>query len=152
VSHDRALLRGVCDEFLLVGEGVVAPFDGDLEDYASWLGKRQTPAAPADAIAAAGARRDGGGEARRRNANARQKLAPLRKSLQQIEASLATLAAQRQSLEQQLADPDFYVTASAAAQRDSAALHARLGAEIDLAETRWLELSAELEAAESAPQ
>ena len=154
VSHDRALLRGVCDEFLLVGEGVVAPFDGDLEDYASWLGKRQTPAASPDAVqvAPASTRRDGGGEARRRNANARQKLAPLRKELQQIEASLAALSAQRQIVEQQLADPAFYATASAAAQRDCAALHAKLGAEIDLAETRWLELSAELEAAESVPQ
>ena len=33
VSHDRALLRAVCDEFWLVGRGGVAPFDGDLDDY-----------------------------------------------------------------------------------------------------------------------
>ena len=39
VSHDRALLRGACDRFLLVANGVVAPFDGDLEDYAGWLAR-----------------------------------------------------------------------------------------------------------------
>ncbi|MGQ9724674.1 MAG: ABC-F family ATP-binding cassette domain-containing protein, partial [Tepidimonas sp.] len=33
VSHDRALLRSVCDEFWLVSNGAVAPFDGDLDDY-----------------------------------------------------------------------------------------------------------------------
>src|SRR5690606_40590811 len=33
VSHDRALLRAVCDEFWLVGRGRVEPFDGDLDDY-----------------------------------------------------------------------------------------------------------------------
>ncbi|MCA0327730.1 MAG: ABC transporter, partial [Proteobacteria bacterium] len=33
VSHDRALLRSVCDEFWLVARGGVAPFDGDLQDY-----------------------------------------------------------------------------------------------------------------------
>ncbi len=37
VSHDRALLRSVCDEFWLVGAGGVAPFDGDLDDYQKYL-------------------------------------------------------------------------------------------------------------------
>jgi ATP-binding cassette, subfamily F, member 3 len=37
VSHDRALLREVCDEFWLVTRGGVAPFDGDLDDYQRWL-------------------------------------------------------------------------------------------------------------------
>ena len=37
VSHDRALLREVCDEFWLVTRGGVAPFDGDLDDYQKWL-------------------------------------------------------------------------------------------------------------------
>jgi ATP-binding cassette subfamily F protein 3 len=37
VSHDRALLRSVCDEFWLVGSGEVKPFDGDLDDYQKYL-------------------------------------------------------------------------------------------------------------------
>ena len=37
VSHDRALLRSVCDEFWLVGRGGIAPFDGDLDDYQKYL-------------------------------------------------------------------------------------------------------------------
>jgi ATP-binding cassette subfamily F protein 3 len=37
VSHDRALLREVCDEFWLVAGGRVEPFDGDLDDYQRWL-------------------------------------------------------------------------------------------------------------------
>jgi ATP-binding cassette subfamily F protein 3 len=37
VSHDRALLRAVCDEFWMVGRGKVAPFDGDLDDYQKYL-------------------------------------------------------------------------------------------------------------------
>ena len=43
VSHDRALLRSVCDEFWLVTRGGVEPFDGDLDDYQRYLldeGKR----------------------------------------------------------------------------------------------------------------
>jgi ATP-binding cassette, subfamily F, member 3 len=37
VSHDRALLREVCDEFLIVADGHLQPFEGDLEDYQRWL-------------------------------------------------------------------------------------------------------------------
>ena len=37
VSHDRALLRAVCDEFWMVSRGGVAPFDGDLDDYQRYL-------------------------------------------------------------------------------------------------------------------
>jgi ATP-binding cassette subfamily F protein 3 len=37
VSHDRALLRAVCDEFWLVTKGGVEPFDGDLDDYQQFL-------------------------------------------------------------------------------------------------------------------
>ena len=47
VSHDRALLRAVCDEFWMVSRGGVAPFDGDLDDYQRYLldeAKRQREA------------------------------------------------------------------------------------------------------------
>jgi ATP-binding cassette subfamily F protein 3 len=37
VSHDRSLLRSVCDEFWLVSRGGVEPFDGDLDDYQRYL-------------------------------------------------------------------------------------------------------------------
>jgi energy-coupling factor transporter ATP-binding protein EcfA2 len=40
VSHDRALLREVCDEFWLVAAGGVRPFDGDLDDYQRWSARR----------------------------------------------------------------------------------------------------------------
>jgi ATP-binding cassette subfamily F protein 3 len=40
VSHDRALLRAVCDEFWLVADGRIQSFDGDLDDYQRWLLER----------------------------------------------------------------------------------------------------------------
>jgi ATP-binding cassette subfamily F protein 3 len=63
VSHDRALLREVCDEFWLVTRGGVSPFDGDLDDYQKWLldvsralAKGQPPPpVPGQALAAAAA-------------------------------------------------------------------------------------------------
>jgi len=56
VSHDRALLRSVCDEFWLVGRGTVGPFDGDLDDYQAYLleeARRRREAARAGGSAAA---------------------------------------------------------------------------------------------------
>jgi ATP-binding cassette subfamily F protein 3 len=47
VSHDRALLREVCDEFWLVTGGAVEPFDGDLDDYQKWLLEQSRDAAKA---------------------------------------------------------------------------------------------------------
>jgi ATP-binding cassette, subfamily F, member 3 len=55
VSHDRALLRSVCDEFWLVGRGSLAPFSGDLDDYQRYLleeSKRLREEARGDAAAA----------------------------------------------------------------------------------------------------
>ena len=41
VSHDRAMLRASCDQFLLVADGKAIVFDGDLEDYAAWLSQQR---------------------------------------------------------------------------------------------------------------
>ena len=54
VSHDRALLRAVCDEFWMVGRGAVGPFDGDLDEYQRYLldeAKRQRELAKNEAAA-----------------------------------------------------------------------------------------------------
>jgi ATP-binding cassette subfamily F protein 3 len=37
VSHDRHLLRACTDQFMIVAEGKLKPFDGDLDDYKTWL-------------------------------------------------------------------------------------------------------------------
>lgn len=54
VSHDRHLIGLVCDKFVRVADGVVEPFDGDLDDYAAWLRSRgNEPKKAAEAKAAA---------------------------------------------------------------------------------------------------
>jgi ATP-binding cassette subfamily F protein 3 len=37
VSHDRHLLRATTEQFLIVADGRLEPFDGDLDDYRDWL-------------------------------------------------------------------------------------------------------------------
>ncbi len=44
VSHDRHLLRATTDQFIMVADGKVSPFDGDLDDYKDWLYKTKLAA------------------------------------------------------------------------------------------------------------
>jgi ATP-binding cassette subfamily F protein 3 len=46
VSHDRHLLRATTDEFIIVADGKLQPFDGDLDDYKDWLLKTKLPLPP----------------------------------------------------------------------------------------------------------
>ena len=149
VSHDRALLRSVCDEFWLVSRGGVEPFDGDLDDYQRYLleeGKRVR-----EELKQAG----------------RAAEAPV------IEAKLATVATRKpvssgkiKSLKQKLEKLD---KSMAALQAEKAAFEARLGGtlsveeiteigkqlqhvidELAIEEGEWLELSGEIEDLEAA--
>ncbi len=51
VSHDRHLLRATTDEFLIVADGKLQPFDGDMDDYRDWLFKTKLAAEKAAAAA-----------------------------------------------------------------------------------------------------
>ena len=141
VSHDRGLLGGVCDEFLRVRAGRVEPYDGDLADYARWLGESDEPTAPAAAAATTPTadRR----EQRRLEAEHRNRLAPLRAELRRIEEALARHEAERRDLEAKLADPALYAEPGTA--RELPLRHGRLLAEIAALEERWIEIGERLE-------
>jgi len=136
VSHDRGLLRSVCDQFWLVADGVVQDFDGDLDDYAGWLEKRAgsaaTPSTPKPRA-----------EGRRKGADSRRELAPKRQEIKAIETSLAKLAQERTRVEAELAGLDF--ARDPAHARKVTERHAAIRHEVEQMETRWLELSERLE-------
>ena len=147
VSHDRGLLRSVCDQFWLVADGVVRDFDGDLEDYAGWLEKRagsaSTPAAPKPRN---DDRRSASKDKRRKDEGARRDLAPKRQEIKAIETSLAKLAQERTRLETELAGLDY--ARDPAHARKVTERHAVVAREVEQLETRWLELSERLESAD----
>lgn len=159
VSHDRALLRSVCDEFWLVGRGGVAPFDGDLDDYQRYLLEEARRVREQAAAAAAPASPAASGsdadpkltpqEQRKLQAQQRQQLAtrlkPLKKERDQAEQRIATLEAEKAQLEGRLA--------TVLTPADIAETGRRLKAvadELGDLEERWLALAGEIEAAEAA--
>lgn len=125
VSHDRALLRSVCDEFWLVSHGGIAPFDGDLDDYQRYLldvakQKREAAQTPTRAIPAADSEASEStppsthGDASRVHPGEQRKLEAQRR--QQLADQLKPHKKQRDQLEKQLE----------ALQTEQAELHARL--------------------------
>ncbi len=167
VSHDRALLREVCDEFWLVARGQVQPFDGDLDDYQKWLldvsraaAKGQPPpdpprapvvdapvpatpkAAPTRVAAkpapAPRADRQGAKHARVRQSEATR---PLRTELQRIDERMARLTAEKAEVERLLSGPGSAPDGYGELGRRLA----HVSAEMSMLEDRWLAAQTELE-------
>ena len=145
VSHDRTLLRGACDSFLLVANGAVSAFDGDLDDYAAWLAKSGRPRGALES-SEAGPASPSRQEQRRLDAEARNRLTPLRNEQRRLESQLEKLGAERQRLETELADPATYTTKPPEEGRRLTARHTEIVREIATLEERWLEVMSELEA------
>jgi ATP-binding cassette subfamily F protein 3 len=159
VSHDRGLLRSVCDQFWLVADGLAQDFDGDLEDYAGWLEKRAgsaaTPAAPTARKNQSDHRKEDrkkdsrgdsrNGDSSRKDA-ARKESGPKRQEVRAIETSLDKLGQERAKLEKDLAGMDF--ARDPAHARKVGERHSAVLREMEQLETRWLELSERLESAD----
>jgi ATP-binding cassette subfamily F protein 3 len=169
VSHDRHLLRAVCDEFWLVSRGGIGPFDGDLDDYQRYLldvakqareAQRQEQkdlknaaaepvvAAPAPVAASPAPAISRSPEQRKLDAQRRQQraeqLRPLKKELEQSEKRMAALNTEKRALEETLSQPASPVTLADTGRRLKA-----VNDELEALELRWLELGEQLEAANS---
>jgi len=147
VSHDRHLIRSIADELWLVHDGRLEPFDGDLDDYAAWLSglrARREAEVTDEAPAGAAARR----ARKRAEAERRNQLSPLRAAVRTAEEDLTRLGQERLELERALADPTLYTAGS---REELARILDRQRAvtrSVTDAETRWLQASEALEAAE----
>ena len=122
VSHDRHLLRATTDQFMIVADGRLRPFDGDLEDYRDWLlNPERKPVVPEKKAPP------------RKPANRK----PAESRIQRLEKEMAKLNLRKAAIESQLADPAIY--------RDREKLapiladQAYLAKELEQLETEWLE-------------
>jgi len=147
VSHDRHLLKSTTDEFLLVADGRVQGFDGDLDDYSRWLvdyRARQIPAGTSEPGADKTDRR-----AQRQAAAAlRQQLAPHRREAEKLEKALGQLHEQLASVEAGLADAAIYEAGRKDELREQLAMQAKLKAREAGLEEQWMTALEQLEALE----
>lgn len=150
VSHDRHLLETTVDELVLVAQGTVTAFDGDLDDYARWLRERQKtqrsdsrpPTSEAPKVDARAKRQEA---AQRRNA-----LRPLQQTVTQQEKKLEQCQQTLAALEAELADETLYQPDQKTRLTELVARQGRLRQEQEALEAALLDAMEALEAAEQA--
>jgi ATP-binding cassette subfamily F protein 3 len=174
VSHDRHLLRATTDQFLIVADGRLQSFDGDLDDYRDWLFKtkladaeeavplpsarkvelvpspRKDPAPAKPAAAQPGADRRA---QKRQEAAERQRVSaarkPLETRLKRLDEQLAKLNERKAAIEKQLADPAIYGDAQKDALKALILDQAYVARELAELEAEWITLQEQLETSES---
>ena len=146
VSHDRALLRASCDEFVLVADGQAVPFDGDLEAYSLWLNEqrlkeKQNVQATLEVKPAKQDRAMNKAERQARIAERR----PLLKEVAELDSHIAAWQEEKLACDARLNDNDLYSAADKTALQDLLKKQAELIKQIEQAEERWLDLHERLE-------
>lgn len=156
VSHDRHLLRSVCDKLLLVHDGAVSEYEGDLDDYAAFVLEQRkltqneakaAAAAPAGAAQEAGVNRR---EQRKLEAQERARIAALKKpllaKLAQVEKAMNALSDEVKSLDAQLSDTAWYEKTPAEQLAEVTRRRGEAAGELEELEAQWLEISEEIQA------
>ncbi|SOY87724.1 fused putative transporter subunits of ABC superfamily: ATP-binding components [Cupriavidus taiwanensis] len=153
VSHDRHLLRATADQFMLVADGTIRPFDGDLDDYRDWL--LQQAAAKRNAATAAHQAESAGEAAvnrkdqRRAEADERQRLSalrkPLTKELEKVEKRMAVLQSAKAEIDQFMADEGSYAEANKMKLMEMLKRQGEVNGELETLEEKWLELQEQIE-------
>jgi ATP-binding cassette subfamily F protein 3 len=165
VSHDRHLLRATTDEFIIVADGRLQPFDGDLDDYKDWLfktklgkGTEATPLPSKDekpvpgtvsVAAAAPVSTADRKEQKRLDAEERQRVAALRKPIEnrikRLEEQMAKLNTRKAGVDARLLEPAVYEADKKDELKTLVADQAFLVRDLGQLETEWLELQEQLE-------
>ena len=157
VSHDRHLLRSTTDEFMIVADGSISEFDGDLDDYQQWLTDKKaterqesTLAKQQDRLATTDESTHIDRRARRRQeAEERQRLGilkkPLIKELKQIESKLEKVSERLEELQKAMSDENFYSDENRDNRIAQLSEHGQLEAQKNQLEERWFELTEDIE-------
>ena len=141
ISHDRHLLELTTDRLWLVADGTVTPWEGDIDDYRRMSLRGEAPKQIAET-----SEKDRRA-ARRANAQARQRLAPLRKTAKAAEQKMSRLQAEQSRIATALADPALYQKPPDKLA-DLNQKRSQTDKAIAAAEADWLAAAEELEAAQ----
>ncbi|MEQ1636028.1 MAG: ATP-binding cassette domain-containing protein [Methylococcales bacterium] len=149
VSHDRHLLRTVTDQFLLVGNGKIQPFDGDLDDYRALMSEQRNQAIVQEVTLGSETLESGVSrkDQRKQEAERRQRLKPWLDAVKKAEQQVENFHKLQHQLEQQLADPEIY--SETAKQRLKSILEQKnqIDKALQEAEELWMQAEQALEEA-----
>ena len=134
VAHDRYLLDSCVDEFWLVVNGKVSPYEGDLDDYESHVIEALEPPQQTE-------KRTSQKELRRQRAAERQASAAMQRKLKEIEAALESLRQDMNEIERNLADREHLSSLDGAELEKALRKHAKVKDAIATKEHEWLEIA-----------
>jgi ATP-binding cassette subfamily F protein 3 len=137
VSHDRHLLKSTTDEFMLVADGRIQPFDGDLDDYARWLIDYRARQQPQSNAAPSADKTDKRAQ-RQAAAALRQQLAPHKREAEKLEKELGKVHDKLAGIEDKLGDSGLYEAARKDELRELLAEQAQLKTREAELEEAWL--------------
>ena len=150
VSHDRHLLRNTVNEFLLVADGSVSEFDGDLEDYYKWMQQQKANTAATEKEATIANESDAKVDKkaqRQQSAAQRAQLKPLTNKLKSLENQMEKFQNRLGEIENLLGDSSIYEDKNKAKLQELLAEQGKLQTQLEETEENWLMVSEELEAA-----
>ncbi|WP_330926065.1 ribosomal protection-like ABC-F family protein [Candidatus Sororendozoicomonas aggregata] len=151
VSHDRNLIRNTADVLLLVDDGKVTEFAGDIEDYSDWLIKQRllmsNNSVPANASVPAANSAQAKKAQKRQQAERRKALRPLKLTLEKAEKTIDTLNMSLNSVEKKLSDPSIYDQVNKAALKELLDQQTVLKKTLAEAEDAWMALQEQWEVA-----
>jgi ATP-binding cassette, subfamily F, member 3 len=140
ISHDRHMIELTADRLVLVDGGEAKEYAGSIDDYIDFVLGRNQPKAEGKPKASKADRKA--------ESRARDQARALKKAAAEAEAASARLAAQCSAIEQAMIDPASAAPELAALDMSELSRRrARLAAELEVAEARWLEASEQLERA-----
>jgi len=143
VSHDRHLLRTVTDTLLLVDEGKVIPFDGDLEDYRQWVKESLKQQNNSDKPQSGGT--ENKKQLRQDAAENRKQSKPLRNKLKSLDNKIDKLSREQEQIQVELADNTIYDESNKPRLKNILAQQTVVSEELAQAEDDWLAVSEEIE-------
>ena len=110
ISHDRHLLRSVCDELLIVHDGIVDRFTQSLDDYPAWLKEQQSRAIQVAATDKVSTKKPqvNRKQQRQEEARRRQRLKPMLDKVRDIDRRLETNRSALEAVGKSLADETIY--------------------------------------------
>lgn len=147
VSHDRALLRATCDEFILVADGKAEAFDGDLENYSQWLTAQRLKDKQVAQVASSEKPNKNDRAANKADKQARiVERRPLVKELEQLERNIDLWQTDKKVCDERLNDSALYAAADKSELQQLLIKQAELSSKVETAEERWLQLHELLEA------
>ena len=144
VSHDRHLLRSVSDELWLVDDGMLGPFNDDIDAYPRWLANKKSGKSNTEQLLSS-SETDSRKQEKQQQTELRKQRQPQMKRLKRVEREVEKLSQKKSKLEEALSQASIYEAENKTELTDVLAEQAIVQRDLQQLEEEWLELSEALE-------